>query len=170
MVFDASLSRLKLLARFTNASTHRGEGGRKWEERKEEEITIERFRLSFHPRIHRGLGSGCESLAEIFTTNFAQQFEPDGPWSGRSINDQAPKAERDCHVNTWLFQSSFPRTVTLNTHLVPDNRYQSAHEQQIQLISSISKSLFCWHLHLSTFNLCKNIRVLRIRFITVYEG
>jgi len=66
---------------------------------KEEEITIKRFRLSFHSGFVECWGSDYESLAEIFTTNFAQQFEPDGPRSGRSINDQTLRKRRG--IVTW---------------------------------------------------------------------
>lgn len=91
----------KLLVCSPTSTRRRGQGtGRegKEKERREEEITIKRFRLSFHAGFVEWPGSDCESLAEIFTTNFAQQFEPDRR-SGRSINDQAPETERDCHVN-----------------------------------------------------------------------
>lgn len=96
-VFDASPLNCSPVHQRARVAQDRAEGK---EEREREEITIKRFRLSSHSMIRRMPGSDCEALAEIFTTNFAQQFEPDGPRSGRSINDQAPIAGRDCHVNT----------------------------------------------------------------------
>lgn len=89
----------KPLVRSPTGTRREGKGRKGWKgDRKEEEITIERFHLSFQCGFRAG--SDCESLAEILATNFAQQFEPDGTRSGRSINDQAPEAERDCHVST----------------------------------------------------------------------
>jgi len=97
-VFDASPLNCSSVHQRARVTDGRGRNGRKREKgRRNNNQTIPPLVSS---RIRRVPGSDCESLAEIFTTNFAQQFEPDGPWSGRSINVQTPEAKRDCHVNT----------------------------------------------------------------------